>query len=748
MRVRLNAACGLAITLILPMACIAGSMQSSTGFSMGAFNRSIPYQDALDDAGISQTQLNSIINNSLIQGNGDVNSILYAKDSKLVLELAKNDVYDARIDTSNDHPLLKIDVANHSWSGTVAIPSSWDKPYPEPRVCAKIVIGSSGSFASVLDLRRAVADINDGEIKVRALAQANAYYIQTAHAVQLQPVLHSHIPTAQQGITNGVAWITQQLPPAPDPDWKGMSFAVAMAQAGSRKAISVVTSLESEDPKTEAITLAQWVLENSEQTLIKRHEDIWRAFWSAGGIDMEERDLSKLWYRNLYFLRCVSRPGAQAVGLFAGPMLDSGGWHDNYTINYNVEQTFWGSIICNHVELAEPYVRLFHRYLPRARWFAEQTYGIDGAYYPHNLYKHEVVDPMICISRNNRMFAAGPWGYTIGLSGYALHNIWLCYKYEPNPHYLENYAYPVIRDVCEFYLNFVDLCKTDGNGKKILGPSVSPEHGTIGIDNCPFDTAFIAFTLKALIEAAETLEKDADMVRRARDSLLVLPDYPKYGTPAVIVDRLGGTPFEYNIPVPITPVFPAEQVTWFSDASEKNLFIRTLNNIATNGNNSMIMLSVARARLSMPDTWLYMKNAMLARQKPNGALNLNTVGAFNAFGHYTEQFACCGAIAELLLQSVDGIVRVFPAWPATHDAKFKSLRAQGGFLISAEQIAQEVTRIEVLSTTGGVFRLLSPWPSAEVSWLRTGITQTLRPDAKGVLAFETQPGDKVVFGRR
>lgn len=128
---RLNAACGLAITLILPMACIAASMQSSTGFSMGAFNRSIPYQDALDDAGISQAQLNSIINNSLIQGNGDVNSILYAKDSKLVLELTKNDVYDARIDTSNDHPLLKIDVANHSWSGTVAIPSSWG-PIPNP----------------------------------------------------------------------------------------------------------------------------------------------------------------------------------------------------------------------------------------------------------------------------------------------------------------------------------------------------------------------------------------------------------------------------------------------------------------------------------------------------------------------------------------------------------------------------------------------------------------------------------------
>lgn len=157
------------------------------------------------------------------------------------------------------------------------------------------------------------------------------------------------------------------------------------------------------------------------------------------------------------------------------------------------------------------------------------------------------------------------------------------------------------------------------------------------------------------------------------------------------------------------------------------------------------MLSVARARLSMPDAWLFMKNAMLARQKPNGALNLNTIGGFNSFGHYTEQFACSGAIAELLLQSVDDIVRVFPAWPATRDARFKSLRAQGGFLISAEQADEKVTQVEVLSTVGGIFSLVSPWPSAEVRWLRTGRTQTLTPDAKGIVALVTKPGDKIHF---
>ncbi len=53
--------------------------------------------------------------------------------------------------------------------------------------------------------------------------------------------------------------------------------------------------------------------------------------------------------------------------------------------------------------------------------------------------------------------------------------------------------------------------------------------------------------------------------------------------------------------VPAVPVFPADQVTWFSPETEKELFRNTLRQTRHRGCNSTVMLSVAKARLSMLD---------------------------------------------------------------------------------------------------------------------------------------------------
>ena len=63
------------------------------------------------------------------------------------------------------------------------------------------------------------------------------------------------------------------------------------------------------------------------------------------------------------------------------------------------------------------------------------------------------------------------------------------------------------------------------------------------------------------------------------------------------------------------------------------------------------------------------------RTRPNGELSLNQLElqhSFNDFGCYTEMFAVTIAVSEMLLQSVDSIIRMFPAWPRDRDM-FKDL---------------------------------------------------------------------------
>jgi hypothetical protein len=262
------------------------------------------------------------------------------------------------------------------------------------------------------------------------------------------------------------------------------------------------------------------------------------------------------------------------------------------------------------------------------------------------------------------------------------------------------------------------------------------------------------YMFAAAIEGAQTLGRDADLVARWKKSVSLLPDYPLSGDsgddPPVVVDVEGAPPISYNISVPATPVFPGDVVTCWSPESQQELFARTIDQLRWNGNNAAIMLSVSRARLSMPDTLSWMRQELTARLRPNGTLTLNRNEpryGLNQFGHYTEQFAASMAINELLLQSVADVVRVFPAWPPDKPVRFHQLRAQGGFLVSAICQKGNVGPVSVESTAGGRLRMLSPWPGIEV--VRSdGATEPLTPNEKGIIELPTQAGQKFTFQAR
>lgn len=606
--------------------------------------------------------------------------------------------------------------------------------------------------AATLNLRRAFVQVDgtaDGppHVEVRALADRNVFLIQSPANAELLPIESPEIPAATRGETNGVAWVHQVIPG--DLDWQGMSFAVALAQREAQTAVAIATSRESKDVVTDAVELARSTAEAKAAQLIQRHEEEWNRFWSRSGIQMEDELLQRTWYRSLYFLRCVSKPGVICPGLFAGLVNDTPAWHGDYHTNYNIQQTFWAAYAANHPELAEPYDRLIREYLPRAQWLARQIFSTQGAYYPHVLFAYEPPDPAACKSAIGRQYIHHTWGMTLGVSGFTVQPLWWHYKYAPDRKFLEKTVYPPLREVALFYTEFVEQC--EGDDKVILGPTVSPEHWgwTPRLErnrNCAFDIAYMRFTLEAAIEAAQTLERDAVLVERFRSALKRLPPYPLQGDPPIVVDVEGAPPIEYNISVPANPVFPADVITWQSPKEERELFARTVVGLRWNGNNAMVMLAIARARLSMAKTQEWLREEVQQRLRPNAALTLNRWKPhhpFNDFGHYTEQFGAAMAVSELLLQSVGDVIRLFPALSPGCRASFVNLRTQGGFLVTASGSHEAVTTLKIVSTVGGTLRLLSPWAAVEVK--RGGKYQPFTLDKNGIVAVQTKAGETLEF---
>ena len=84
---------------------------------------------------------------------------------------------------------------------------------------------------------------------------------------------------------------------------------------------------------------------------------------------------------------------------------------------------------------------------------------------------------------------------------------------------------------------------------------------------------------------------------------------------------------------------------------------------------------------------------------------------------------------------VDNKIRLFPCWPADKDAAFTRLRAQGGFLVSAEFKQGKVVSATIESLAGKELQLLSPWPTIYVN----GSKQQIGP--KGLVKLDSRPGE-------
>ena len=85
-----------------------------------------------------------------------------------------------------------------------------------------------------------------------------------------------------------------------------------------------------------------------------------------------------------------------------------------------------------------------------------------------------------------------------------------------------------------------------------------------------------------------------------------------------------------------------------------------------------------------------------------------------------ESLGATEALQQMLL-AVTGrgpraILRLFPVWRTAKagPASFKGLRAKGGFVVAAswDDVADEVSDLEVTATVSGPCALLSPWPRA------------------------------------
>lgn len=456
--------------------------------------------------------------------------------------------------------------------------------------------------------------------------------------------------------------------------------------------------------------------------------DTWKAYWSCSSIALEDEFLEQIWYRNLYFLNCAVKAGVTCPGLFANWSYRSIGsdWHGDYHMNYNTQQPFWVTFSSNHLDKHLPYVDMVDHVLPVSQKWAKEYYGLRGAYFPHSAYP---VDMTIM------PYPVPHWGWEICETPWTVQSLWWHYLYSMDIVFLRDRAFQPIKEAVLFMVDY--MMRPEARGDRWndddyhIFPTVIPElyeiaPGFAKNSDCLIDLTLTKFILHAYIQACSVLgleDIESALLREAEDILHKFPLYPtaESSNGRVFVSVQGEDPDTvYNVPIPMTTVFPGEEHGLHSSPEEYQIAVNSYRNHRNEGGNELVFYPMAGARLGILDLEKF-KRQITYCMLPNGTCTdrvLMSGGRYSdttdfdfmsRMGVWFENFSLPGVINECLLQSYNGILRLFPNWPENKRAEFHSLRAVGGFLVSATYENGEVTWIEVISEAGSPLSFYIPW---------------------------------------
>lgn len=495
---------------------------------------------------------------------------------------------------------------------------------------------------------------------------------------------------------------------------------VKATEAGihSQYVLRVATNHDMSNYDTVALNEASKANAELFKEMLELHREWWKNFWNKSSVSLDDKEVELNWYAGQYAMACCSRNKKFPPGLYGNFITnDTPAWGGDYHLNYNYEAPFYALASSNHVELTEGYETPLLEFMDNAKENARDHCRCRGAYY----------DVGIGPKGMNTSFMpdAGEKGHLF--LGQKSNGLYACivpvmkwYSTYDNDYALER-AYPLLREVVTFwedYLHFEEgryvvyndavhevpyyIKNFDPHGKNSYANDFNPIL-TLGL---------LRTVVKCALDMSKELGIDADRRKKWDDILENLSRFPIQKKRGKIVFRYTerGQDWCKGNTLGIQHIYPAGTIGLGS--SEKTLGIaRNTFNLMNRWDDSNGFSSYypCAARLGVsPDKILNSLHKIYkTRQYPN---LLFSYGG----GCLENAAATSNTVNEMLMQSYDGIVRLFPCWDKMREASFCNLRAYGAFLVSAKARNGKAENVTVVSEKGRVLRIENPYDRADV----------------------------------
>jgi alpha-L-fucosidase 2 len=504
-----------------------------------------------------------------------------------------------------------------------------------------------------------------------------------------------------------------------------------------RGAWSIATNRAGAEPLKEAKRQAERALSKERRALAESHATWWKAYWEKSLIAIPDATIARQWYLDTYKFGAASRLGASPITL-QGPWTADDGklppWKGDYHHDLNTELSYWSAYSGNRLEEGQNFVDWLWETRGACKEWTQRFFKMPGM----NV-------PMTADLNNNQIGGWRQYTHSSTTACWLAHHFYLHYQFSGDENFLRERAYPYLRD-CAIFIEAVTAEK-GADGKRTLPLSSSPEIN----DNRPeawfkgitnYDLSLMRWLLGATAELAEKAGEADDAVRwiAVRDelptwslgpegTLLVAPGFPLPDShrhfshlmaihPLGLIDGANGAEDERIIRASFAELEKLGTAWWTGYS------FSWLANMAAREHDG----EKAAKALETFATRFVLRNSFHANgDQTNSGISNFTYRPFTLEGN----FAYAAGLQEMLLQSHSGVIEVFPAVPdAWKEIAFTTLRARGGWLVSASRDREGGQSVRVEATKDGVAKVQS-WVDGAVIEIemKAGAVAMLRADS-------------------
>ncbi|NQU23196.1 MAG: glycoside hydrolase family 95 protein [Candidatus Nealsonbacteria bacterium] len=407
--------------------------------------------------------------------------------------------------------------------------------------------------------------------------------------------------------------------------------------------------------------------------------------YKNGGQDPDLEELLFQYAR--YMMISCSRPGCLPANL-QGMWNRSNRppWRSDYHTDVNIQMNYWFVDAANISECFEPLGEWFYSIRGVRRDETKETFKTRG-WITH---------------AENGIFGGSTWKWSKGDAAWVAQNLWDHYAFTRDKEYLRTRAYPIMKDLCEFW---EDHLKELPDGTLVSPDGFSPEHGPQE-DGVSFDQQLVWDLLTNTIEASEALGVDEPFrgkIASMRQRLLG-PKIGRWGQlQEWMVDRDDPKDQHRHLSHMIA-VHPGRQISplMTPELAEAAKVSMNARGDASTGWSRAWKISIW-ARLHDGNRTYKILSSMLRSMIYSNLFN--THPPFQIDGN----FGYAAGVCEMLVQSHAGEIHLLPALPdAWPNGSVRGMRARGGVEIDLTWRAGKATTALLKATAGGKYVLRAP----------------------------------------